>query len=175
MHAGINLLPGQKELYRKNKRLFYIIILLNSVTLLGVLLIWYLALWQTLDTINKKNISIKHNLYKLEQKISKPKYNKNNANKNNFANHVSMITNNQNVFTSIFNNINKNIITNMQLTQLNININQGKLFGTTEEITDIAKILQDFMQSQYCINPMVEKIVRQNYRYSFILSWRFKP
>lgn len=175
MCAGINLLPGQKELCRKNKHLFYIIVLFNSIILLSVLFIWYLTLWQTLNTINKKNISNKNKLYKLEQKISKAKYKQNNFSENNFANHIKMLTNNQNIFTSIFNNINKNIITSMQLTQLNININQGKLFGTTEEIADIAKILQDFMQSQYCINPMVEKIVRQNYRYNFILSWRFKP
>lgn len=174
MRVGINLLPGQKTLCRKNKRLFYIIILLNSISLLSILLVWYLTLWQTLNTINKKNISIKNNLYKLEQKISKPMYKKANASENSFVNHVNIITNNQNIFTSIFNNINKNIITRMQLTQLNININQGKLFGTTEEITDIAKLLQDFMQSHYCINPVVEKILRQNYHYSFVLSWSFK-
>ena len=111
----------------------------------------------------------------MEKKISKPKHKQNTINENNFANHIDMITHNKNAFASIFNNINnKNIMVNMQLTQLNINTNQGKLFGTTEEIADITKILQSFMQSQYCINPVVEKIIRQNYRYNFILSWRFK-
>lgn len=175
MRAGINLLPKQKALCIKNKRLFYIIVLLNSALLLGILLLWYLALWQTLNITNKKNISIKNKLYKLEKKISEPKYKQNTVSENSFANRIDMITHNKNVFASIFNNINnKNIMANMQLTQLNINTNQGKLFGTTEEIADITKLLQNFMQSQYCINPVVEKIVRQDYRYNFILSWRLK-
>lgn len=175
MHAGINLLPGQKELCLKNKRLFYIVVLFNSALLLGILLLWYLPLWQTLNIINKKNINIKNNLYKLEQKISQPRYKQNTTSENNFSHRIDMITHNKNVFASIFNKINKNILIKMQLTQLNINTNQGKLFGTTEEITDITKILQDFMQSQYCIDPVVEKITRQNYRYNFVLSWRCKP
>ena len=174
MCAGINLLPEQKELCKKNKHLFYIIVLLNSAVLLSVLLIWCLALWQTLSTINKKNSSIKNRLHELAQKTPNPKHKQSNDSKNSFINHKNIIANNQNRFISIINNINKNIETSMQLTQLNIDTNQGKLFGTTEEIVDITNILQDFTQSQHYINPMVEKIVRQNYRYSFMLSWRFK-
>lgn len=174
MCAGINLLSEQKELGIKNKRLFYIIIVLNSVVLFGVLLVWYVALWQTLNSANKKSINAKNKLYKLEQKTLKLGRKQNNISNDNFVKQLNMITNNQNMITSIFSNINNNIITNMQLTQLSINTNQGKLFGTTEEIIDITKILQDFMRSQYCIKPVVEKIVRQNYRYSFILSWKAK-
>ena len=174
MCAGINLLPGQRELYKKNKRIFCITVLLNSIILLSIFLAWYLILWQKLHLINKQIANLNYTLSKLAQKTPGSKKQQNNINENNFASHIHMITHNQNIFTNIFNNINKNIVTNMQLTQLSININQGKLFGTTEEITDIAKLLQDFMQSHYCINPMVEKIVRQNYRYSFVLSWSFK-
>lgn len=167
MCAGINLLLSQQALTANNQRWFGLIAWFNSIALLSGLLLWYWLTVHASNQLQQKKLSLSRQLAKLERKITKPHDQPN-------MHHIVAINHNQAAVASVFNTINHHQQLAWQLTQLNLNLKQGTLLGTTEEIVDIAKILQDFLSAHYCLDPVVEQITRQSDRYSFSLSWRFK-
>lgn len=167
MTNGINLLPWRKELRRKNERYFRKQILIVVVITATILILWHLMLLRQINIAVKQADNARQMLLLTE----KQSYDKNNNKQQ--KQQLSQIINLEQMrfgFVKIFESLHCGMASNAWLTKLIIKGGECTIFGKSDSMFGITKLIRSFAKVKYCTAPVAQKIKKEGDEYDFILS-----
>jgi len=171
MVTGINLLPWRSSLRLEKEHYFRRQMLVIFGVVVIVLAVWHLVLWRQINTVIKQTVYVRQQLSLLQQQSQYKNDAKQKQQKSERVTGRIITLEKQRIgLIQIFENLHRGMTANLQLTQLEIKSDGVKLFGKTDSMFGITRLIKSFSQTKYCAVPLVQKVSRQDDEYAFVVS-----